>query len=361
MADKGANAQVNVQANNGIQQNPWMYNMYQQQYGFGIYPQFNNNYYNQMGYNNFDPQHNQMNNQNFNGVGNGQMAQNKDNNPLQGYPPLPPGPGPQGNQSFFNNTPPIRFNINPNNAKRGPGFQPNNPLAGNNSGGAKKKRKRNRIMQNNNTFSTTTSVDELPPLPTEAPPLPPCPPPLAPPPPPLEIPSPPPLPCITSVPSPSVNQNKPLLPTPISAPIQKPNGFDNGAWPESLNKYIMRCYAKCKTDLDRDQIEVCLKGRITVAARSDELWIKNWDEEPIPSVHSERNNLALKPVVPMAGTLGQYQQKNGLQVRLKGASGRPPPRLSLPHRPTAHSRSPTPTRSRSPHRRRRRYVHPHHF
>eukprot|EP00090_Calanus_glacialis_P031158 TRINITY_DN5112_c0_g1_i2.p1 TRINITY_DN5112_c0_g1~~TRINITY_DN5112_c0_g1_i2.p1 ORF type:complete len:628 (-),score=234.74 TRINITY_DN5112_c0_g1_i2:1067-2728(-) len=69
-------------------------------------------------------------------------------------------------------------------------------------------------------------------------------------------------------------------------------------WPPSLKNYVSRCFNQCVTDVDKDMVEVILKGKITAAASSNSLWTKNWDGEPLPS------NLSNSKVVPVQGDLG---------------------------------------------------------
>ena len=51
----------------------------------------------------------------------------------------------------------------------------------------------------------------------------------------------------------------------------------------SYREYVNRCFSKCVTDVDKDQVEIILKGKITNAASSGSLWTKNWDAEPLPA------------------------------------------------------------------------------
>ncbi|XP_013779484.1 leukocyte receptor cluster member 8 homolog isoform X2 [Limulus polyphemus] len=59
-------------------------------------------------------------------------------------------------------------------------------------------------------------------------------------------------------------------------------------WPESLKKYVNEAFEKCKTDIDKDQVEIILKGKLTKAYNDGTMWTKEWDKEALPSIHSER-------------------------------------------------------------------------
>merc|ERR1719228_2915327 len=67
-------------------------------------------------------------------------------------------------------------------------------------------------------------------------------------------------------------------------------------WPPSLKAYVSRCFNKCVTDVDKDQVEIILKGKITKAASENTLWGKNCDEEPLPATLST-DTQAVRPAL----------------------------------------------------------------
>jgi len=87
-------------------------------------------------------------------------------------------------------------------------------------------------------------------------------------------------------------------------------------WPPSLKAYVTRCFSQCVTDVDKDMVEVILKGKITAAASSNSLWTRNWDDEPLPASLS-KNAQPLGASAKLQGDLGSQ----GKVVRGPGGFG----------------------------------------
>ncbi|CAG9821756.1 unnamed protein product [Phaedon cochleariae] len=278
--------------------------------------------------------------------------------PLPSSPPIPRAPLLQTPKQFGN----IRFQLN---GKRLPKTNAILQLTNSpNSGAAKKKRKRNRNNQNNQ-FHQQNNFN--------APPLPP--PECKPAPPPENVPVEPPLP-------PLPVESKP--PPPVEEPeseVKASSGTGNASddWPDSLKDYVHRSYAKCITAIDKNQVEIILKGKITQAYQNGQLH-RDWSAEALPNIHSERNSpsspAAPGPVPaftgqakPVPGQLAQFQNGKkglspGLGARLGvkaalagGPTGRSGSRKSGSRSPNGggrrrSSRSRSRSRSRSPKRHR---------
>lgn len=58
-------------------------------------------------------------------------------------------------------------------------------------------------------------------------------------------------------------------------------------WPPDLKLYVERAFAKCVLPVDKDQVEILLKGKISQAFMDGSVFTKDWSKEPLPNVHSD--------------------------------------------------------------------------
>nr|SVE76309.1 EOG090X0431 [Daphnia longispina] len=77
-------------------------------------------------------------------------------------------------------------------------------------------------------------------------------------------------------------------------------------WPESLRRYVERCFAMCQSSVDKDLVELILKGKITSASREGKALSKDWDNEPLPNLPRVENAVPTSGVASSlkAGTSG---------------------------------------------------------
>ncbi|KAH7643972.1 uncharacterized protein LOC124493505 isoform X2 [Dermatophagoides farinae] len=53
-------------------------------------------------------------------------------------------------------------------------------------------------------------------------------------------------------------------------------------FPPDLQDYVNRAFALSNNDLDKDRIEIILKGKLTLALKNGTLYTKDWKKEPLP-------------------------------------------------------------------------------
>ncbi|CAG9761619.1 unnamed protein product [Ceutorhynchus assimilis] len=253
-------------------------------------------------------------------------------------PPLPgANQNPRANFSSPYANKPIRFHIN---GKRLPNQNAMMQAGSPNSGAAKKKRKKNRNNNQNqqqqqqnhfiNQFNQNQFSTPPPPLPPQN--------------------------DVNNIPKP---EPPPEILPPLPPDSTTTNSENNSShllaigaqatndWPASLQEYVNKCYEKCKTTFDKNQVEIILKGKITQAYAVG-LDKRDWSKEPIPKLYSETSQFTGQPNIKQ-GTLAQFQQggKKGLSPALGARlGGRKAFRQAA--RDSSRSKSRSPRRGRSP-------------
>lgn len=111
-------------------------------------------------------------------------------------------------------------------------------------------------------------------------------------------------------------------------------------WPPCLKNYVNDCFNKCKNDIDKDQVEIILKGKLVRAFNDGTIFTKDWSKEPLPSTHSERLEMEQK-----MSTFREQQQK--LNTPLSSKIGFQHHTRNYRSRSRSHSRSRSLSRSRS--------------
>jgi len=102
-----------------------------------------------------------------------------------------------------------------------------------------------------------------------------------------------PVPHYQAPPSSTPNKNQPAAAATASSTSTSPNNNNKGQlmnsvdWPESLRRYVERCFAMCETSVDKDLVEIILKGKLTSASRAGTAQNKDWDNEPLPNLASK--------------------------------------------------------------------------
>lgn len=49
-----------------------------------------------------------------------------------------------------------------------------------------------------------------------------------------------------------------------------------------FRRYVYRCYELCSTSVDKDRVDIILRGKVTRAAQDGVLQTKDWLKEPLP-------------------------------------------------------------------------------
>ena len=100
--------------------------------------------------------------------------------------------------------------------------------------------------------------------------------------------------------------------------------LDDPTLPDSLRRFILRGYAKCCTEQERDYIKMVLKQMVEMARSNNQLLTRDWDSAELPKLPRE----LLKPMMLQGGNA--LQSPSGF-IRKIAASAPP---TSVRTRPT---------------------------
>lgn len=101
----------------------------------------------------------------------------------------------------------------------------------------------------------------------------------------------------------------------------KSKGTSPDGWPDSLKNYVHRAFASCKNDLDKDRVEIILKGKITLAHNNNTLWDTDWDNVPLPLIDSRsQSNSTLKKGTGVEVNVGESSKQRFYQTSSDSSS-----------------------------------------
>lgn len=117
---------------------------------------------------------------------------------------------------------------------------------------------------------------------------------------------------------PTTNQTGAIRPPPVAA------APTNGQWPPALRTYVDRCFAQCRSDRERDQMESLLKQRIQKAMRGGTLYTYNWAGEPLIALAAPERNKPAPDQTPMPKPSPQKQVLAKREERARRFQSGPP-------------------------------------
>eukprot|EP00656_Telonema_subtile_P023188 TRINITY_DN2454_c0_g1_i1.p1 TRINITY_DN2454_c0_g1~~TRINITY_DN2454_c0_g1_i1.p1 ORF type:complete len:634 (+),score=209.35 TRINITY_DN2454_c0_g1_i1:90-1991(+) len=112
---------------------------------------------------------------------------------------------------------------------------------------------------------------------------------------------------------------------PIAAPKQQQQQAQQNAYPPTLEAYVKRCFLSCKSQEEREGMELLLKQKIATLSKYDRC-TRDWLAEPIPTVHLEhkakRSRWADTPPSPAPAPYNMYTAQQQMQQQVQQMQGK---------------------------------------